>query len=281
MKNKLYEKQNQMTEKEIDESVNSELNQTEPGIFKERDFINQINDLKNDITFLLQDNEEKEKKIKKYKTIIKDMERQLNIFKNGKENEILDAIKNESEQLKKELNKKDSEISSLITERDGISKEKKRISSKLEKMRKNIIQISKKFEYQLACKDKKSKFVNDCNSKLFMDLNNKNKILLEEIKKLNDMNIKLKQEKFELENVCLIQEKKLQQYEKNYILSRSRGRSLLKSKGISISQKCLFPVNPIKDNNISTVINFKSSLKNHNSNIMTSIKDEERLPTLK
>ena len=51
------------------------------------------------------------------------MERQLNIFKNGKENEILDAIKNESEQLKKELNKKDSEISSLITERDGISKE--------------------------------------------------------------------------------------------------------------------------------------------------------------
>ena len=55
-------------------------------------------------------------------------------------------------------------------------------------MRKNIIQTSKKFEYQLACKDKKSKFVNDCNSKLFMDLNNKNKMLIEEIKKLNDMN---------------------------------------------------------------------------------------------
>ena len=116
------------------------------------------------------------------------MERQLNIYKNGNENEIFDVIKNESEQLKRELNKKDSEISNLITERDGISKEKKRISSKLEKMRKNIIQTSKKFEYQLACKDKKSKFVNDCNSKLFMDLNNKNKMLIEEIKKLNDMN---------------------------------------------------------------------------------------------
>ena len=97
MKNKLYEKQNQMTEKEIDESVNSELNQTEPGIFKERDFINQINDLKNDITFLLQDNEEKEKKIKRYKTIIKDMERQLNINNNVNENEKFDVIKNESE----------------------------------------------------------------------------------------------------------------------------------------------------------------------------------------
>ena len=110
LKNKLYEKQNQMTEKEIDESVNSELNQTEPGIFKERDFINQINDLKNDITFLLQDNEEKEKKIKRYKTIIKDMERQLNINNNVNENEKFYVIKNESEQLKRELNKNDSEI---------------------------------------------------------------------------------------------------------------------------------------------------------------------------
>ena len=117
-----------MTDKDFDESINSELNQIEQGNFKEKDLINQINDLKNDITFLLQDNEEKEKKIKRYKTIIKDMERQLNIYKNGNENEIFDVIKNESEQLKRELNKKDSEISNLITERDGISKEKKRIS---------------------------------------------------------------------------------------------------------------------------------------------------------
>ena len=269
-----------MTEKDFDESVNSELNQTEPGIFKEREFINQINDLKNDITFLLQDNEEKEKKIKRYKTIIKDMERQLNIYKNGNENEIFDVIKNESEQLKRELNKKDSEISNLITERDGISKEKKRISSKLEKMRKNIIQISKKFEYQLACKDKKSKFVNDCNSKLFMDLNNKNKILIVEIKKLNEINNKLKQEKFELENICLMQEQKIQHYENRYILSKNRGRSLLKSKGISISQKYLFPINPIKENIISTVTYLKPSSKNPCSSTLSSLKDE-RLPTIK
>ena len=110
LKNKLYEKQNQMTEKDFDESVNSELNQTEPGNFKEKDLINQINDLKNDITFLLQDNEEKEKKIKRYKTIIKDMERQLNINNNVNENEKFYVIKNESEQLKRELNKNDSEI---------------------------------------------------------------------------------------------------------------------------------------------------------------------------
>ena len=269
-----------MTEKGNEENL-SNVNQTEPVNFKEKDLINQINDLKNDITFLLQDNEEKDRKIKRYKSIIIELENQINIIKNGNEKELYELMKNESNKLRKELDKKDSEISNLITERDGISKEKKRISSKLEKMRNNIIQISKQFESQLAYKEKKSKFVNDCNSKLFMDLNNKNKILIEEIKKLNDMNNKLKQDKFELENVCLIQEKKLQQYEKNYILSRSRGRSLLKSKGISISQKCLFPVNPIKDNNISTVINFKSSLKNQNSNIMTSIKDEERLPTLK
>ena len=53
LKNKLYEKQNQMTEKEIDESVNSELNQTEPGIFKEKDLMNQINDLKKRYYFLI------------------------------------------------------------------------------------------------------------------------------------------------------------------------------------------------------------------------------------
>ena len=38
------------------------------------------------------------------------MDRQLNIYKNGNENEIFDVIKNESEQLKRELNKNDSEI---------------------------------------------------------------------------------------------------------------------------------------------------------------------------
>ena len=110
LKNKLYEKQNQMTDKDFDESINSELNQIGQGNFKEKDLINQINDLKNDITFLLQDKKEKEKKIKRYKTIIKDMERQLNINNNVNENEKFYVIKNESEQIKRELNKNDSEI---------------------------------------------------------------------------------------------------------------------------------------------------------------------------
>ena len=55
-----------MTEKGNEENL-SNVNQTEPVNFKEKDLINQINDLKNDITFLLQDNEEKDRKIKKYK----------------------------------------------------------------------------------------------------------------------------------------------------------------------------------------------------------------------
>jgi hypothetical protein len=38
------------------------------------------------------------------------MERQLNINNNVNENEKFDVIKNESEQLKRELNKNDSEI---------------------------------------------------------------------------------------------------------------------------------------------------------------------------
>ena len=42
-----------MTEKDFDESVNSELNQTEPGNFKEKDLINQINDLKKRYYFLI------------------------------------------------------------------------------------------------------------------------------------------------------------------------------------------------------------------------------------
>ena len=42
-----------MTDKDFDESVNSELNQTEPGNFKEKDLINQINDLKKRYYFLI------------------------------------------------------------------------------------------------------------------------------------------------------------------------------------------------------------------------------------
>ena len=53
LKNKLYEKQNQMTDKDFDESVNSELNQIEQGNFKEKDLINQINDLKKRYYFLI------------------------------------------------------------------------------------------------------------------------------------------------------------------------------------------------------------------------------------
>ena len=53
LKNKLYEKQNQMTDKDFDESVNSELNQIDQGNFKEKDLINQINDLKKRYYFLI------------------------------------------------------------------------------------------------------------------------------------------------------------------------------------------------------------------------------------
>ena len=53
LKNKLYEKQNQMTDKDFDESINSELNQIEQGNFKEKDLINQINDLKKRYYFLI------------------------------------------------------------------------------------------------------------------------------------------------------------------------------------------------------------------------------------
>ena len=131
-----------MTEKGNEENL-SNVNQTEPVNFKEKDLINQINDLKNDITFLLQDNEEKDRKIKRYKSIIIELENQINIIKNGNEKELYELMKNESNKLRKELDKKDSEISNLITERDGISKEKKRISSKLEKMRKKAIIVPK------------------------------------------------------------------------------------------------------------------------------------------
>ena len=88
------EKRNQMTEKGNEENL-SNVNQTEPVNFKEKDLINQINDLKNDITFLLQDNEEKDRKIKRYKSIIIELENQINIIKNGNEKELYELMKNE------------------------------------------------------------------------------------------------------------------------------------------------------------------------------------------
>ncbi len=57
---------------------------------------------------------------------------------------------------------------------------------------KNVIkELSQKFDNELAIKEKKSLFVNETNEKLFNEIKQKNKKLVDDIKKYIDLNNQL------------------------------------------------------------------------------------------
>ena len=123
-------------------------------------------------------------------------------------------------------------------------------------MKNSIKDLSEKFENELSIKEKKSLYVNESNEKLFNEIKQKNKKLVEDIKKYIDLNNQLISDKKELENIILNQEEKIKklkrintQSEESLTHRMDRSKSILLNKNISF-----IPLQNNKENIINTKI---------------------------
>ena len=90
---------------------------------------------------------------------------------------------------------------------DGeLSEENKKLKEKIIKMKNSIIELSKKLEKELLLKEQKNLKINENNSKLFEDLQKKNKELVKMLKQENLQTMALRKEKYDLETICIKQE---------------------------------------------------------------------------
>ena len=106
------------------------------------------------------------------------------------------------------------------------------LKEKIKKMKEAIVTLSKKLDNELLLKEQKSMRINENNSRLFEELNKKNKELVKKIKELNLINRALYKEKYDLETICLRQEdrvkllnKKLAQSAKKYDLNNQKSEA--------------------------------------------------------
>ena len=123
---------------------------------------------------------------------------------------------------------------------------------------KNVIkELSQKFDNELAIKEKKSLFVNETNEKLFNEIKQKNKKLVDDIKKYIDLNNKLISDKKELENIILNQEEIIKKLKRVYTQSEETSLShrMDRSKSILLNKNNSFiPLQNNKENIINTKI---------------------------
>jgi DNA repair exonuclease SbcCD ATPase subunit len=87
-----------------------------------------------------------------------------------------------------------------------IIEENKKLKGKIIKMKNAIIELSGKLEKELLLKEKKNLKINENNSKLFEDLQKKNKELIKMLKQENLQTMALRKEKYDLETICIKQE---------------------------------------------------------------------------
>lgn len=194
------------------------------------------------------------------------------IQNNTNDNEV-DSLKKEIEQLKEEIKNmtiahKD-EMKNLINDKDLLFKEKLGLENKISKMKSSIMDLTNKFEAEISNKEKKVKLVNENNSKLFNDLQAKNKNYNTEIKNMQNVVNSLKKEKYDLETIVLMQEEKIKQYQKNY----PKKEILRRNKNVSSSQKI------ITTTNIKPPI-LKKNYSHYKSNITESNFDDFSLPII-
>lgn len=163
-------------------------------------------------------------------------------------------LKKEIEQLKEEIKSMTTihmeEMKNLINEKDLLFKEKLGLENKITKMKTSIMELTNKFETELSNKEKKVKLVNENNSKLFNDLQTKNKNYNSEIKNMQNVVNSLKKEKYDLETIVLMQEEKIKQFQKHY----PKKEILRRNKNVSSSQKIITTTNirpPILKKNYS------------------------------
>ena len=149
-------------------------------------------------------------------------------------------------------------------------------------MKNSIKDLSEKFEKELSIKEKKSLYVNESNEKLFNEIKQKNKKLVEDIKKYIDLNNQLISDKKELENIILNQEEKIKKLKRVYTQSEETSLShrMDRSKSILLNKNNSFI--PLQ-NNKENIINTKIIKTKRNSCIQSipSIGEGFILPTIK
>ena len=149
-------------------------------------------------------------------------------------------------------------------------------------MKNAIKELSQKFDNELAIKEKKSLFVNETNEKLFNEIKQKNKKLVDDIKKYIDLNNQLISDKKELENIILNQEEKIKKLKRVYTQSEesSLTHRMDRSKSILLNKNYSFI--PLQ-NNKENIINTKVIKTKRNSCIQSipSIGEGFILPTIK
>lgn len=89
---------------------------------------------------------------------------------------------------------------------EKVIEENKKLKEKMIKMKNAIIELSSKLEKELIIKEQKNLKINENNSKLFEDLQKKNKELVKMLKQENMQTMALRKEKYDLETICIKQE---------------------------------------------------------------------------
>ena len=122
-------------------------------------------------------------------------------------------------------------------ERGDLNKENNILKEKIRKMKNSIIELSSKLEKELLKKEQKNLKINENNiildnnnSKLFEDLQKKNKELMKMLKNENLQTMALRKEKYDLETICIKQEDTIQ------LLNRKLNNNISKKK----LRQCLY-----------------------------------------
>lgn len=173
---------------------------------------------------LLKENELGISKLKELQTKLEKAEKQLSHLSQKiiEKDKIISELKEENKKLKSKKEKFENidivkHVSKLefigilsckpIEEgKDLDNEENKILKEKIKKMKEAIIELSTKLEKELLIKEQKNLKINENNSKLFENLQKKNKELMKMLKKENLQTMALRKEKYDLETICLKQE---------------------------------------------------------------------------
>jgi len=173
---------------------------------------------------LLKENELGISKLKELQTKIENAEKQISHLSQKvlEKDKIITELKEENKNLKSKKQKFENidivehasylEYIGILTckpiegGKDIDNEENKILKEKIKKMKDAINELSTKLEKELLIKEQKNIKINENNSKLFENLQKKNKELMKMLKQENLQTMALRKEKYDLETICIKQE---------------------------------------------------------------------------
>lgn len=157
---------------------------------------------------------------------------------------------------------------------DDNGEENKMLKEKIKKMKNAITELSIKLEKELLIKEQKNIKINESNSKLFEELQKKNKELMRMLRQENLQTMALRKEKYDLETICIKQEDTIRLLNKKISIKSNSLSAKKKLKQCLYSDSNIFTQNerlPEISNNLDSIPKMK--FKKHNKSGF--------LPTLK